>query len=252
MGFTFDGVHSDTHEIYVHKKNLSILADERNYLSQIIGKHGIYDFGLDFAARKIDFECSVAEDTHQSLQEKRGEIADWLNPLKGCKDLIIDYDYIFVGTFVLKKVYSARLETAGTIDELLGVGKFSLSFICPSPFARGENLEEVSFVDDVAAITRIGSAPTPCEISVTLTTSSSYLTFTHSNGEFIKITHDFVLDDTLEIDTEKRTVKINGINSLTSLDVESTFFELNEETETITATPAGVITGSVKFYERWL
>jgi len=179
-GFIFDGVHSNDYGISIRKKNLSLLPTERNYLTQTIGKHGAYDFGLDYDMRMIEFECWVNEKNFTLLQEKRREIADWLDPLEGCKDLIFDYD---------NKIYSARIQDTGNVTELLGSGRFNLTFLCPSPFARNKYAHKVYFVDSVATINRNGSAPTPHIISLTFTDSTSYITLTHSSGKLLKVTN---------------------------------------------------------------
>ena len=88
-----------------------------------------------------------------------------------------------------------------------------ISIICPDPFFKAS---EVAYAVDAEAVTVKSSCPfeTGYGVSVAFTEAAEGFTLTNqSTGKALIITYDFVAGDILEIDTEERTVNINGMNA---------------------------------------
>ena len=101
----------------------------RNFYETVPGKAGVADFGCDSAERTVKVECSVfPQKNFPALVAVLDGMAEWLDPTKGQGQLILDD--------VPDRYFMARLSEAVDCERLLrSAGQFTLSFICPDPYA---------------------------------------------------------------------------------------------------------------------
>ena len=95
--------------------------------------------------------------------------------------------------------------------EMITVGQISI--ICPDPFFYGQS---GAYDIESTPMTVYSSSPFEAGYGVSVTFSEAVSSFTLTNGttgEALIINHDFAAGDVMEIDTEERTVYINGKNA---------------------------------------
>ena len=138
MGFTFDGVTSKSMKIRARLTSWQASPSLRNFYTTVPGKAGVADFGCDSAERTVAVSCSIfPQRGFAGLVEVLDRMAEWLDPTKGLKQLILDD--------VPNRYFMARLSEQVDCERLLrSAGQFTLSFICPDPYAYA--LSDESFV----------------------------------------------------------------------------------------------------------
>lgn len=129
MGFTFNGVTSKSMKIRARLTSWQASPALRNFYETVPGKAGVADFGCDSAERTVKVECSVfPQKNFPALVAVLDGMAEWLDPTKGQGQLILDD--------VPNRYFMARLSEAVDCERLLrSAGQFTLSFICPDPYA---------------------------------------------------------------------------------------------------------------------
>ena len=144
----------------------------------------------------------------------------------------------------------AKLASAVDFENTVTLGEFSLTFIC-EPLAYGEQATS-TFVGDAATVTNAGTCPTPAIIEATFTGAASEFKVTLGT-KYVRVVDSFVLNDTLKIDTGTGAVLINGTRAMDKLDWQnSIFFELATGNNTLSITPTGKCTATIKHTPRWL
>lgn len=158
MGFTFDGVASKNMKIRARLTSWQASPSLRNFYTTVPGKAGVADFGCDSAERSISVSCSIyPQRSFSALVGVLDDMAEWLDPAKGLKQLILDD--------VPNRYFMARLNEQVDCERLLrSAGQFNLSFICPDPYAYAladENfvLSEAGIHEVVRSIGNTGSYP---------------------------------------------------------------------------------------------
>lgn len=237
-GFVFDGTHSDDFGIVVvYERRRDVLPDTRDRLLAVPGRVGVYDLGRDLQERIITVRFLVRGDSLTDLRSKARNIADWLNVTE-VKALIFDDEP--------DKRYMARpinIVSAKQMELFLDV---QVSFLCPSPYA-----EATSTTTTGASGTNDGTIETPAVITCTMQSdSSSGLTLTLGDESIILET-GLLAGDEIIINTENRSLTVNGVDSRRFLNVSSIWFKLPVGDFTITVDPADT-TVSVEFRERWV
>ena len=144
----------------------------------------------------------------------------------------------------------AKLASAVDFENTVTLGEFSLTFVC-EPLAYGEQIT-VDFVSDTAIVANAGSYQTPAIIEATFTGAASEFKVTLGT-KYVRVVDSFVLNDTLKIDTGTGAILLNGSRAMDKLDWQnSIFFELAVGNNTLSITPSGICTATVKHTPRWL
>ena len=175
------------------------------------------------------------------IRTKARDIAAWLN-VTDRATLSFDDE--------TGKTYKAKLASAVDFDHIGNMGQFSLAFNC-EPLAYGEQVT-ANFVSDSVTVANAGTFPTPAIIEATFTDSATEFKVTLGT-KYVRVVDDFVLNDTLKIDTSTGAVLINGTRAMDKLDWQnSRYFELAVGGNTLSITPTGKCTASIKYTPRWL
>ena len=125
----FDGTTSRSKKISMRVTSWQPIPVLRNNYVAVPGRAGVTDFGSTGAERIIEVQCSVfPQEDFAALVGILDDMAEWLNPDNGLKQLIIGD--------VPGRYYMARLSDAVDVERLIrSSGNFTLRFVCPDPHA---------------------------------------------------------------------------------------------------------------------
>lgn len=237
MGFTFNGITSQSIKIKARLTNWQASPPIRNQYEIVSGKAGILDFGADVSERKISISCTIyPQKTFTDLMCVLDNLSNWLNPETGLKQLVLDD--------VPNRYFMARISESIDCNRVLRTaGTFELNFICPDPF--GYALVDEQFLISASGtheVTRLKgnthSEPIYLLKATIPNTPDAYISIV-TNGEELTITGGIALNETLVIDTGKVTAKVvdgdgntlrNGLPNLKELN----FPVLNSGLNTVT------------------
>jgi len=178
IGFTYDDIHSSTMKIRVIKDiKRSVLPPSTPVTIEVPGRHGSYYATHRYGVRTIEFDIMLLEDTRGQLRETVRQVANWLNPDKGVRKLVLDDEPDLY--------YEAVLAEDTDIEQLLTLGKTTLRFICPDPITWTVDEIETSFVAGQANVNVGGTYKTFPRFRVQFQEKSSYLLIKKSEDEFL-------------------------------------------------------------------
>lgn len=141
MGFIYNDVSSQEMGVKARLESWQVSGALRNYTSIIPGKDGAADFGAVLDSREIIVSCSIfPKQRFQALVEVLDEIAYWLSPLDGLKQLIFDE--------IPDRYFMARLRDQVDCERVIrAAGRFQLWFLCPDPFSYAVKDEVFTFIE---------------------------------------------------------------------------------------------------------
>lgn len=206
MGFNFNGTASKNMKIKARLTSWQASPALRNFYETVPGKAGVADFGCDSGERIITLTCYIyPQKDFAALVSVLDAMAQWLDPTKGLKQLVLDE--------VPDRYFMARLSEAVDCERLLrSAGTFTLKFICPDPHAYA--LEDETFViseEGEHEISRsIGttlSEPVYSIQGVVSSDTDSYISII-TNGEELRITGALAERETLIVDSNLVTAKV--------------------------------------------
>ncbi len=206
MGFNFNGTASKNMKIKARLTSWQASPALRNFYETVPGKAGVADFGCDSGERIITLTCYIyPQKDFAALVSVLDAMAQWLDPTKGLKQLVLDE--------VPDRYFMARLSEAVDCERLLrSAGTFTLKFICPDPHAYA--LEDETFViseEGEHEITRsIGttlSEPVYSIQGVISSDTDSYISII-TNGEELRITGALAEGETLIVDSNLVTARV--------------------------------------------
>lgn len=239
MAFTFDGV-SSTGLLIDNKVTHAVLPPVSARLLQVPRRPGAYDVGSDLGAREIEVEVTVVGSSQADLRTKVRQIAGWLYQ-EELRPLVFADEP--------DKTYYARIDGVTDLNEVVNVGRGTITFLCPEPFAYGAT--KVQSLASDPSVVNSGSFKTFPKITATFTASAPY--FKVMNGtKSVLVNRSFAVGEVLEIDHQKNRVTVNGSRVMTSLDLSSEFFPLAEGTNLLTVDPPNKAAVTVEWAERWL
>lgn len=225
----------------MRSKNRQLLPEPNDRYVQVPGRNGSILFPRELADRRIELDCAFVGSSLADIRAKARDIAAWLN-VTDRANLSFDDE--------TGKTYRGKLASAVDFDHIGRMGQFSLTFIC-EPLAYGGQVT-ADFAGDSVTVTNAGTFSALPIIEATFTGAATELKVTLGT-EYIRVVHDFVLNDTLKIDTGTGAVLINGTRAMDKLDWQnSRFFDLPVGESTLNITPTGKCTATVKFSPRWL
>ena len=240
MGITFNSKHSSIFGLGAKVKRPLLPGNSDNYISPP-GRSGSILFPGKPRDRFIPVDFGFMPASKALFRAKVWEIAAWVYTDER-EVLTIDDEP--------GKYYIGKIEDQIDLEQAFVLGKFSVVFRC-EPFAYGEQATS-TFVSDSVTVTNAGTRPTPAIIEATFTGAASEFKVTLGT-KYVRVVDSFVLNDTLKIDTGTGAVLINGTRAMDKLDWQnSVFFELAVGNNTLSITPTGRCTATVKHTPRWV
>lgn len=240
-GFTFGGVHSDAFSLLVNKKNVPLTPPIDNRLQEISGFDGAWDYGISYAPRPIEIECTILADSHTELKKIVRKLAGALNPRKGAKPLIFDDEP--------DVQYFARLSNQIPLEQLGAMGTFTLQFTCPDPFTYAVDMRRGTFATNIY-LTHNGTHVSKPKFIVTHGGGKGAITNTRPDGieEVISFTEDSEAGEYV-IDCKEFTITKDGQAAYNF--VKGDFISLPEGENAI-FNSGGVSRVTIEFYDTWL
>ena len=225
----------------MRSKNRQLLPEPNDSYVQVPGRQGSIHFPRELADRRIDIDCAFVEPSLADIRTKARDIAAWLHT-DDRANLSFDDE--------TGKTYKGKLASAVDFDHIGKMGRFSLTFVC-EPLAYGTEAT-TNFANDSATVANAGTFPAPAIIEATFADVASEFKVTLGT-EYVRVVHDFEVNDILKIDTGTGAILINGTRAMDKLDWQnSIFFELAAGANTLSITPTGKCTATIKHTPRWL
>mgnify|MGYP003585506270 FL=1 len=256
MGFIFNGISSQNMNIKARLTSWQASPPLRNSFVSIPGKSGVADFGSDSAERVITVRCNITPRHNlASLVGVLDGLAEWLDPDKGLKQLVLDD--------VPDRYFTARLQDAVNCERLIrSAGAFDLKFVCPDPHAYALTDEGFTLTQTGAnAVTRVkgntDSLPVYLLKGIIPSGSSTYVSL-KTNDEELRVVGALAFGETLVIDSGLVTAKVvdgtgetlrNGLPLLQELNFP--IIRKGANTVTITAFGATFSEMQIQAKSRW-
>ena len=212
MGFTYNDTASADMGIKARLTSWQVCGALRNSTATIPGKYGVADFGADFDYREITVNCSIPPKRNfAALVSVLDDIALWLDPADGLKQLVLDD--------VPDRYFMARLNEKVDCERLLvrSAGSFDLKFFCPDPFGYAVADEEYTIAAaGTHTVTRtkgnIDSNPVYRIKGVITSGTNRHITIT-TNGSQLKVVNAaLTAAETLVVDTDMMTAWVEDAN----------------------------------------
>ena len=239
LTFTFDGESSATHNITIERVLHDVLPPTRDRDIIIPGKRGRYPLDTDLDQHTMTFVCRIVETTYDGVYTRAENIAAWLNPEKGVKEL----------TFSARtgRTFKAKISGITPVDQMLIRGRFNVAFIIPDGVAYGT---EATWNTGEPTIDNAGTTKSPAIITATIATATPYFEIDIA-GVTLRLDMGLAITDVIIIDTEHRTVTVNTIDSRSKLTTYA-WPEINPSTDNVvTVDPIDTVL-EIKYRPRWL
>lgn len=211
MGFTYNDITSKSMGIKAHLTSWQLSGSLTNYTTTIPGKYGVSDFGADYGSREITVSCNIyPKSSFNALVLVLDDLAAWLDPVEGLKELIFDD--------VPDRYFMARLNDKVDCERLICcAGEFDLTFFCPDPFGYAVEDESFSITEEgETTITRelgnIESNPIYRLTGAITESSTNYITIATNGEELTIVNAELDEDEALVIDSEKMTAYVEDEN----------------------------------------
>lgn len=162
MGFRYNGVHSDAMGIIATGIHRDILPPIAHRMISVPGRPGAYWQGYEYGVREITIDVVIRGGIN--FQTRIRDLASWLNPDGGPKPLVFDDEP--------EKEYRAIISERTEVERVAIVGRGTLTFLCPEPFAYGAPKQAKFTVTEngqIMDIENTGTIETPIQIIITNT-----------------------------------------------------------------------------------
>jgi len=178
-----------------------LMPSLKEFTEEVPGKHGEINFGNKLSSRLLELHVASMDGlTPEQKEALKRDIAKHLNPITGAKNLVFADD--LEKTYVVK--YAGKIDLTQYADWM----EFVIPFKMANPYLIGSFEKKLS---GSGTLTNSGNVETPVIIQVagaitnpTITLGTYTLTYTSTIPD----------DQTLVVDTEKKTVTLNGNNVL--------------------------------------
>lgn len=256
MGFTFNGITSQSMDIKARLTSWQASPPLRNSFVTVPGKPGVADFGSDIGEKIITVRCNIyPKYGFFSLVSVLDHLAEWLDPDKGLKQLVLDD--------VPDRYFPARLSDAVDCERLvLYAGAFDLKFVCPDPFGYAQTDETYTLTAEGAStVTRTkgntDSLPVYLLKGVIPQGTTTNIDI-QTNDDTLRVIGSLADGETLVIDSGLLTAKVvdssgetlrNGLPLLSELNFP--ILRKGANTVTITAVGATFTELDIQAKSRW-
>ena len=216
MGFSYNDITSKSMGLKARLTSWQVSGSLRNFTTTVPGKYGVTDFGADFDYREIVVSCNIfPRHSFSALVSTLDDIAAWLDPVGGLKQLVLDD--------VPDRYFMARLNAAVECERLLrSSGSFDLTFFCPDPF--GYRIE--------------GVITSGASNSISITT----------NGQELKIVNaTLAAGETLVVDTDRMTAYVEDADGIILRNALPYLEELNFPTLAVGSNTVSVTAANATF-----
>lgn len=205
MGFVFGGISSNEMKIKARITSWQVLPDIANNTQTISGKAGVADYGCTSKARIINVSCNIyPQKSFGDLVEVLDDVAAWLDPEEGVKQLIFDE--------IPDRYFEARINGQVDCERILrSAGSFELSFLCPDPYSYAVKDENFTVEEEgsTVLIRQLGNKESypVYHLSGVIPSGDAYIKI-NTNGQVLNIRGPLAEGEVLIIDTSLLTAKV--------------------------------------------
>lgn len=225
--------------IKVEKVRDPLLPPILNLRREVPGKNGSLYKRNKLEPKNIEVEIRLIEKNRSKVKEKARTVSRLLYT-KEPKKLRFKEEP--------DKYYLAILDSSTDLERFLFTGFSILTFVALDPIAYGET--KTIDITNSPIILNEGTHSTTGTITVEITEATNNLQVTLQNtGEFIYVSHDFVVGDTILIDLEEEMIYKNGYSIMHDCYLESDFFDIPTGEFQISVSSGNA---TLEFTERWL
>jgi predicted phage tail component-like protein len=239
-GTDINSIRPDLGQIFLSQITRPIAPPFISYLAVSGIGDGEYDFGNKWDLKTINVLLKIKSTNTANLQALMSAItAIMITPT--VKQLSF--------TDMPNLYYLARVNNVVPPVQEQFYAELQFDFICPIPFMFS-NQFSCNFVSDLLTVTVNGTLPNPPSFHVVFTATST--SFQINNGSlYISITDSFAIGDTLDINCATGLIQKNGARELAKLNWQlSTFFNLALGSNSLSITPTGKTTTTMKYNEQ--
>ena len=238
--FSFNGIEFD----YLTISNgftLPTWTPISSILVDIPRRAGALRVGKEFRIRTISVPFYFKYSSFAELQEIKETLA---------KDLLSFGNESFPLVFDIEpdRKYFASIVGELELEENPNIAFGTLTFECENPF-KHDIEETLSIIDLEGIVVNDGTVETGFISTAIFSDSATEYVITHTNvNMFVKIIYNFSEGDVLSLDFDTRTITINGVLQMPTLDwVNSQWFKLHTGINAIGATEET----SLEFTRKW-
>ncbi|MCK1982236.1 MULTISPECIES: distal tail protein Dit [Peribacillus] len=235
--FTFNDIRKDF-VIPLFGNNREPWAPIERQYQDVPGRAGVYMRNKRVVKQRNINVPVLIHDLDTDYNELKEELAEWLIHDEP-KPLVFDDEP--------NRIYYAVVDGAFNPEDIVTFGKGTIPFVCPNPYKYGY---EESIILGNYPIRNEGTVEASPIFSVKFSAAASEFTFTNDKGKFVRIIFNFVANDLLVVDMDKRKITINNNVRMTTLDLNSTWFSLQPGNNVITVSSGATTT--IIFSPRWL
>lgn len=241
-GITFNSVNSSVHGLIVKAIRRQILPENGDTYIQISGRNGSYLFPGKLKDYIAEVDCVLSQSSYEDLQLKIHDIAAWLHTTE--RESLIFGDEP-------GKYYMAKQEGAIDPEQIATLETFTVRFRY-EPGAYGAEVQ-ASFAADAVTVTNTGTHEALPVFNATFTAVATEWKVTLGT-KYVRVVHNFVIGDTLEVNCVTGAVLINGARAMDKLDWQNSDLELtlSPGENTLSILPVSVCTAIITFNPRWL
>lgn len=207
MGFSYNDITSKSMGLKARLTSWQVSGRLRNFITTVPGKYGVADFGADFDYREIRVACNIyPKRSFTTLVSALDEIAAWLDPVQGLRQLIFDD--------IPDRYFMARLNDAVDCERLIrSSGSFELKFFCPDPFAYAVTDETFSITETgshtiVRTLGNMESLPFYRIEGEMSPGANNYISITTNGSEMKIVNAALSANEALIVDTDKMTAYV--------------------------------------------
>lgn len=250
-GGSIDGVTFESLGLLLTKVDIPLLPTTRQIEEEIPGRDGTIDLETRFGSRQIELTFQVVGTDEAGYHAKLSSIASLFNPLKGVQELKLERT---------SKRYLVKFNGSIPIERIAQIGEFTVPLKMFNPFPQsvtnaqstydlgdgyslgmGLDLEAETYSFNVTAsptsfiVEHEGNATAKPIIKIT--GSGSSITISNDTTlESLTYSGALVTGDVLEIDSERMTIELNGVNDFKNFSGVFPNLASGNNTFTITST----------------
>lgn len=239
--FTFNGVDCPSF-LKVISVGISALPSIEVNMTSIPRKYGALDSGTTFGGKVYTIEVMLVH-RKKSLFQMASELATFL---KG------DNWKLSKLTFkdLSGKHLMAKVSNSVDISDLQVAGSGTIEFVVPTPLYIADEETEVTSSTKIFTVENNGTHEVQPVITMNLTSTSTGIEILNNEtNKTFKVAGSFKTGDTLELDMNRKLIKLNDVANMNILDISSDWLELVQGNNTLIVNTSATTT--VRFKEMY-
>ena len=198
-GFNYNDKHSGRDfDMWLVNSPIDFLAESIDSLEARPFTHGVHDFSASFGSRPIQFQLVIRANSEKKLREKRREIAAWLSPIRGLKELWWDTE---PDKYYMARRYGAAVD----ITQQIRQGFFTLSMVAPDPFAYERDERPIVINGGTHPVENKGTMEAEPSFCFTGTNTDGRIYISYASGTF-GFNGELAEGESIHVDVRKLTV----------------------------------------------